>query len=66
VKLNGKPKEGDDVFGEGSHKGKNLEEEEFPTNRFSFFDNSHILKPHLPKVDLISLMGQIQPIRLTK
>jgi hypothetical protein len=57
VKLKGKPKEGDNVFGEGSHKGKHLEDEEDPTNHFSFSDHSHNLMPHLPKVDLNKFDG---------
>jgi hypothetical protein len=57
VKLKGKPKEGDNVFGEGSHKGKHLEDEEGPTNHFSFSDHSHNLMPHFPKVDLNKFDG---------
>lgn len=56
AKLEGKL-EGDNVFGEGSHKGKHLEDEEDPTNHFSFSDHSNNLMPRIPKVDINKFDG---------
>jgi hypothetical protein len=50
-------KEDDNVFGEISHKGKHVEEEDNLHNALSFSNHSHNLMPLFPKVDLNKFHG---------